>query len=48
MVANTFHYTVMFIVKDMLVLKTILVFISRKIANNVTEVNCPKCPRKIK
>lgn len=48
MVANMFHYTVVFIVKDMLVLKKILVVISRKIANKVTEVNCPKCPRKIK
>lgn len=46
--ANRFHYTVMITVKDMLVLKKILVVISRKISDNVTEVNCPKYPRKIK
>lgn len=48
MVANMFHYTVMFTVKDTLVLKKFMVVISRKIANKVTDVNCPKCPRKIK
>lgn len=46
--ANMFHYTMMFTVKDKLVLKKILVVISRKILDNVTEVNCPKYPQKIK